>query len=120
MRDAWSIASSWQLIEEVTTQSRSSEWLQRLEQAGIPCGPINNYAQVFSDPQVLAQEMAVEVDHPALGRLHALGTPIKMSHTPLNPRRRAPLLGEHTDAVLRAAGVDAAELEELRASGAIR
>ena len=97
-----------------------AEWLTRFEAEGIPCGPINDYGQVFADPQVVAREMAVEVEHPVLGRLRGLGTPIKMSATPLDPRRRAPQLGEHTDEVLRAAGVGEEEIRELRAAGAIR
>ena len=64
--------------------------------------------------------MAVEVEHPTLGRLRTLGTPIKMSATPLDPRRRAPLLGEHTEEVLRAAGYGEEELRSLRSTGAIR
>jgi crotonobetainyl-CoA:carnitine CoA-transferase CaiB-like acyl-CoA transferase len=108
-----------QRIEEVTAGASCAEWLQRLDDAGIPCGPINDYAQVFADPQVRARDMAVEVDHPALGRMRTLGTPIKMSATPLDPRRRAPMLGEHTEEVLRAAGFDDAALRNLRDTGAI-
>ncbi len=107
------------LIEAVTRQAPCADWLQRLEAGGIPCGPIHDYAQVFADPQVAARELVVEVDHPALGRLRTLGTPIKMSATPLNPRRPAPRLGEHTELVLRAAGFDEAALGDLRAAGAI-
>jgi formyl-CoA transferase len=109
-----------QLIEEITVGATCAAWLQRLEQAGIPCGPINDYAQVFADPQVIAREMALEVDHPTLGSLRTLGTPIKMSETPLEPRRRAPLLGEHTDEVLLGAGFAEREIAELRSSGAVR
>jgi formyl-CoA transferase len=61
--------------------------------------------------------MLLEVDHPALGALHALGTPIKMSRTPLDPSRRAPLLGEHNTAVLEQAGYSSEQIEELRRQG---
>ena len=108
------------LIEEVTAKASREDWLRRLDDAGIPCGPINTYGEVFADPQVIARELAVEVDHPTLGRLRTLGTPIKMSATPLNPHRRAPLLGEHTETVLRDAGFSVDELQSLRSSGAIR
>ena len=64
--------------------------------------------------------MTVDVDHPTLGTLRTLGTPIKMSETPLNPRARGPLLGEHTDDVLAEAGYSADEIEQLRYSGAVR
>lgn len=109
-----------ELIERITITGSCADWLQRLGAAGIPCGPIHNYAQVFADPQVVAREMAVDVEHPALGRLRTLGTPIKMSATPLNVHRRAPLLGEHTVEVLQDAGFADEEIAELRAAGAIR
>ena len=92
------------------TQPRAS-WLEQLEQAGVPCGPILDYEEALTTPQAIARKMTLEVDHPTLGRLRALGTPIKMSATPLNPTRRAPLLGEHTDDVLRDFGYS-----ELRSS----
>jgi formyl-CoA transferase len=107
------------LIEEVTAGGTCADWLQRLDAAGIPSGPIHDYAQVFADPQVVAREMAVDVEHPVLGPLRTLGTPIKMSATPLNVRRRAPLLGEHTVQVLQAAGFDDQEIAGLRDAGAI-
>jgi crotonobetainyl-CoA:carnitine CoA-transferase CaiB-like acyl-CoA transferase len=90
-------------IEAITSLQARSHWLALLEANDIPCGPINDYAQVFADPQVRAREMVVEVDHPTLGRLRALGSPLKMSDTPPDVRRRAPRLGEHTDAVPRTA-----------------
>jgi formyl-CoA transferase len=91
-------------IEAVTVARPCAEWLAALDAAGVPCGPINDYAQVFADPQVVARGMAVPVDHPTLGPLQTLGTPIKMSATPLKVGRRAPLLGEHTAVVLREFG----------------
>jgi crotonobetainyl-CoA:carnitine CoA-transferase CaiB-like acyl-CoA transferase len=100
-------------IEEVTESGTCSQWLARFEASDIPCGPINNYAQVFTDPQVIAREMAVDVDHPTLGRLRTLGSPIKMSATPAEVTRRAPMLGEHTAEVLREAGFSAAEIAAL-------
>lgn len=106
------------LIERVTVTAPAAEWLQRLEEAGVPCGPIHDYAAVFADPQVVAREMVVEVDHPSLGRIRALGTPLKLSETPLDPRRPAPRLGEHTDQVLADAGFSAGEIAALRAAGA--
>ena len=107
-------------IEAVMATGTRAEWLARFEAAGIPSGPINDYAQVFADPQVAARDMVVEVDHPVLGRLRGLGSPVKMSATPLNPRRRAPRLGEHTDEVLLAAGIGDEELRQMRATGAVR
>jgi crotonobetainyl-CoA:carnitine CoA-transferase CaiB-like acyl-CoA transferase len=106
-------------IESITAEQPRSHWLALLEANDIPCGPINDYAQVFADPQVRAREMVVEVDHPTLGRLRTLGSPLKMSGTPPDVRRRAPLLGEHTDAVLREAGFSDEEIAAMREAGAI-
>ena len=104
------------LIDSVTQTQSVADWLRRLDDAGIPCGPILNYDQVFADPQVKAREMIQEVDHPALGKLRTLGTPLKMSETPLNPRRPAPRLGEHTEEVVLAAGFTAVEVSLLQSA----
>jgi crotonobetainyl-CoA:carnitine CoA-transferase CaiB-like acyl-CoA transferase len=76
------------LIEPITSEHPRAHWLERLDEAGIPCGPINDYAEMFRDPQVIAREMLVEIDHPSTGRMRALGIPIKLSETPLD--RSAP------------------------------
>jgi formyl-CoA transferase len=93
-------------IEAVTVARPRTHWLALFAANDVPCGPINTYAQVFADPQVQAREMVVETDHPVLGRIKTLGAPVKMSATPAIVRRRAPLLGEHTEEVLREAGCD--------------
>jgi formyl-CoA transferase len=108
------------LIDAVTSTATRDEWLRRLDEAGVPCGPILNYAEVFATPQAQAREMSVEIDHPILGPTRAIGTPLKLSATPLNARRRAPMMGEHTDEVLAAAGYSCDEIEQLRAAGAAR
>jgi len=107
------------LIEGVMSGQPRQHWLSLLDAAEIPCGPINDYAQVFSDPQVAARGMVLETDHPALGSLRTLGSPIKMSATPADASRRAPLLGEHTDEVLTQFGLSADDIAALRRSGAV-
>jgi crotonobetainyl-CoA:carnitine CoA-transferase CaiB-like acyl-CoA transferase len=97
-------------IEAVTSGRPRAHWLALFENNGLPCGPINNYAEVFDDPQVLARGMVVETEHPRLGRIRALGTPVKMSVTPPIAGRRAPLLGEHTREVLAELGYDEATI----------
>jgi formyl-CoA transferase len=101
-------------IEAITITRPRAHWLELFDANSIPCGPINDYAQVFQDPQVLAREMVVDVEHPTLGSIKALGSPIKMSATPPDVRRRAPLLGEHTEEVLSEMGFEAGEIETLR------
>jgi len=108
-----------ELIESVLRDRPCAHWLALFEANDFPCGPINDYAAVFADPQVQAREMIVNVDHPTLGTVQALGSPIKMSATPPDPSRRAPLLGEHTDEVLRQAGFSQDEIDRLRSDGAI-
>ena len=91
-------------IERITVEHTREHWIARLEEAGIPCGPINNYEEVYADPQVRARGMVVELDHPSLGRVRMPGPPVKMSETPPVAARPAPLLGQHTREVLREAG----------------
>jgi crotonobetainyl-CoA:carnitine CoA-transferase CaiB-like acyl-CoA transferase len=100
-------------IESVTRQRPRSHWLAAFEASDIPSGPINTYAEVFADPQVVAREMVVHLEHPTLGSMRTLGSPIKLSASPPDVRRRAPHLGEHTEEVLREAGFGAADLAEL-------
>jgi len=101
-------------IEAITRGEPRAHWLALFDANEIPCGPINDYARVFSDPQVIAREMVVETDHPALGRLRTLGSPIKLSATPPDVRRRAPQLGEHTDEILREMGYSDTDIQALR------
>ncbi len=88
------------LISDKTRQKTTNEWREILDLAGVPNGPINSVDQVIADPQVIAREMIVEVDHPKAGKTFLPGIPIKLSETPGNIRRPAPLLGEHTHEIL--------------------
>jgi crotonobetainyl-CoA:carnitine CoA-transferase CaiB-like acyl-CoA transferase len=94
-------------------------WLGALEEVGVPCGPVNNMLQALADPQTLARDMVVEVDHSSLGKVKTLGLPIKFSQTPGKVRTGAPRYGQHTAAVLGAYGFDADEIAALQAEGAI-
>ncbi|HYN06324.1 MAG TPA: CoA transferase [Vicinamibacterales bacterium] len=97
-------------IEAITSTNTKAHWLAKLEARRIPCGPINTYADAFADPHVQARQMVVEIDHPSLGTLKTLGSPIKMSDTPPVVGRHVPRLGEHTRDVLREAGLTDEEI----------
>jgi crotonobetainyl-CoA:carnitine CoA-transferase CaiB-like acyl-CoA transferase len=94
------------------------EWVRLLEAEGVPCGPINSIAHMAADPQALAREMVVELDHPRAGSTRTLGLPIKLSASPGKVARPAPLLGQHTREVLAEFGFSASEIEALVHSGA--
>ena len=106
-------------IQEVTRTASREHWLARFEADGVPCGPINTYADALADEQIVAREMVVETDHPTLGRLRTLGAPVKLSRTPLTTGRPAPVLGQHTREVLGEVGYTDAEVSELRAAGVV-
>ena len=95
------------------------QWIERLNRAGVPCGRVMTLAEVFADPQVLAQEMVLEVEHPGHGRVRMTGFPVKLSATPARLRRPAPELGEHTDAVLRELGYGPEQIASLHDAGII-
>ncbi len=94
------------------------ELIKALEAEGVPCGRINSIADVAADPQALAREMVVELDHPRAGRTRALGLPVKLSRTPGKVSRPAPVLGQHTREVLEEFGFSRAEIHSLVESGA--
>ena len=87
------------ILSEETCKQPTDWWLERLEAAGIPCGPVLDHAQVLTHPQTLARHMVEEVDHPTAGRMKMLGIPVKMSGTPGGIRRPAPRLNEHGDEI---------------------
>jgi crotonobetainyl-CoA:carnitine CoA-transferase CaiB-like acyl-CoA transferase len=90
-----------------------------LNKAGVPAGPVLTMEQVFSDPQVLARAMKVELTHPEVGRFTTTGLPVKLSHTPGAIERRPPLYGEHTREVLLECELTSAEIARLERNGII-
>jgi crotonobetainyl-CoA:carnitine CoA-transferase CaiB-like acyl-CoA transferase len=95
------------------------DWVEQLQKVSVPCGPINDLADVFSDPQILFRDMYQEMSHPTLGKIKQLGIPIKFSRTPGGLDRPPPLLGEHNGEVLKGLGYSAAEIEELESQEVI-
>jgi crotonobetainyl-CoA:carnitine CoA-transferase CaiB-like acyl-CoA transferase len=95
-------------------------WIERLTAAGVPCGSVRNLEELFADPQIAARAMVAHLQHPAVGAIRVLGTPLKLSETAAEIRTAPPTLGQHTAEVLTAeAGVAAADLDALRAKGVI-
>jgi crotonobetainyl-CoA:carnitine CoA-transferase CaiB-like acyl-CoA transferase len=94
-----------ELIEAALSVDTSDAWIARINAAGVPCGRVQNLAEVFSDPQVIAQQMAMDVEHPGHGSVRMLGFPVKLHGTPCEVRLPAPALGEHTEEVLASVGL---------------
>jgi formyl-CoA transferase/CoA:oxalate CoA-transferase len=112
-------AALTQEIESVLAEHDVEHWTTVLNAAGVPTGPVLDLKQVFEDPQVLARAMLVELPHPEVGTFRTTGLPVKLSGTPGAITRRPPLLGEHTDEVLRELGLDDTEVRSLRAQGIV-
>ena len=106
-------------LEKTFASQSTGHWLGLLEKAGVPSGPINDLAEVYSDPQVLARDMVVETEHPSAGRIRNIGLPLKLSGTPGAIRRPAPTLGQHTAEVLAETGYSAGEIAAFRESGVV-
>ncbi|HXF83375.1 MAG TPA: CoA transferase [bacterium] len=121
--DAARTAHRRQLAAEIERTMRArpaAHWLAALEEAGVPCGPILTYAEVFADPHVQARGMVAELTHPVAGPIRQLGPAVKLSATPAALRRPAPRLGEHTREVLRELGYDERAVDDLVRRGVVR
>ncbi len=104
-------------IEAVTTTRTTAEWIEVLDAAGVPCGPVLSYDQILTDPQVAAREMITEMDHPLMGPIKTLGQPAKFSGSRSQPGRPAPWLGQHSREVLAWLGLAPDEIGELEREG---
>ncbi len=106
-------------IAVITRRKTSAAWIEALNAAGVPCGPIYRMDEMFADPQVRHVEMAVPVDHPRLGTFKIVGQAAKLSRTPSAIRTATAELGEHNDEILAELGYSGAEIAEMRAAGVI-
>ncbi|WP_165678052.1 CaiB/BaiF CoA transferase family protein [Metapseudomonas otitidis] len=108
------------LIRQATVFKTTTEWVAALEAVGVPCGPINDLAAVFEDPQVLARGLKVELPHALAGAVAQVASPLRLSDTPVEYRMAPPRLGEHTASVLeRVLGLSAEAIERLRQEGVV-
>jgi formyl-CoA transferase len=108
------------ILSEIMLRRSTREWLAALEAAGVPCGPINDLAQVFSEPQAMARNLKFELQHPRAGKVALVRSPMRFSETPIEHGLPPPLLGQHTDEVLRSLlGKSEAEVARLRSEGII-
>ena len=107
-------------LDGIFARRTTREWVDALEAAGVPNGPINTIEQVFAEPQAIARGLRLELAHPLAGKVSLTRSPMRFSATALEHERPPPLLGEHTDEVLRTVlGFSAGEVEKLRADGVV-
>jgi crotonobetainyl-CoA:carnitine CoA-transferase CaiB-like acyl-CoA transferase len=108
------------LLRAVFAKRSTREWVEILEAAGVPNGPINDVAQVFEEPQVKARGIRVELDHPVAGKLPTVASPMRFSATPVEYKLAPPVLGQHTEEILRGLlNKTDAEIAKLKADGAV-
>jgi formyl-CoA transferase len=88
-------------VAAVMATRSTREWVEALEAAGVPCGPINDLAQVYQEPQVIARGIRVDIEHPVAGSMPTVASPMRFSQTPIEYKRPPPTLGQHTEEVLR-------------------
>ena len=108
------------ILDEIFARRTTREWVDALEAAGVPNGPINTIEQVFAEPQAIARGLRMELPHPAAGKVSLVRSPMRFSATPVEHERPPPLLGEHTDEVLRGLlGMGDEEIAKLRADAVV-
>jgi crotonobetainyl-CoA:carnitine CoA-transferase CaiB-like acyl-CoA transferase len=107
------------LVAEVLRTRGMHEWAERLNEAGVPCGPINTVPDVFKDAQVLERGMLVNIPHPAAGTVPQVASPMNFMQAPLSYDTPPPLLGQHSEEILRELGLEASEIEALTKSGVV-
>ncbi|MCH2409842.1 CoA transferase [Myxococcota bacterium] len=106
-------------IEKVLSNRSVDSWVELINSAGVPCGPVLNMQEVFENPQVLARNMKVEMPHPEVGTFITTGLPVKLSETPGKIERRPALHGEHTEEILREFGIEDTEIDFLKRESVI-
>ena len=111
------LAALSEILNGIFRKRTTAQWQRVLDEGGVPAGPILNVGEMHRDPQTLARDMVVDLEHPTAGTVRTLGLPVKFSQTPGSVRRAAPVLGQHTVEVLQEAGYSEAEIEGMLANG---
>lgn len=106
-------------VHAVIRQRSADEWLETLRAAEVPVGKINSVSEALADPHLLERHFIVELEHPSLGMLRSLATPVHMSMTPLRYERHPPLLGEHTEQILGELGYSSEKINQFQTEGVI-
>jgi crotonobetainyl-CoA:carnitine CoA-transferase CaiB-like acyl-CoA transferase len=106
-------------IEAVFATRPTAHWVEKLDEAGVPGGPVYTYDQILNDPHIKARDMVVEIEHPKIGVMKSLGIPVKHTGELLAIRRPAPWLGQHSSEVLEELGYSASEIEGLFWAGVV-
>lgn len=107
------LASLVEILNPIFQQQPINDWLEKLESAGVPAGPVLGIAEMHQDPQAIARDMVPELDHPVAGKMQTIGAPVKFSGTPCKVANAAPTLGQHSRQVLREFGYEDAEIDRL-------
>ena len=107
------------ILQAIFKEKGTAEWINILEEEGIPCGSIDNYGEVFANPQTIKNEMVIELEHPIAGKIKVTGLPVKLQETPGSIRLPPPTLGQHTQEILTQLGYSTAEIDHLKARGVI-
>jgi crotonobetainyl-CoA:carnitine CoA-transferase CaiB-like acyl-CoA transferase len=107
-------------LQDLLVTRPTAHWVAALDGAGMPGWPVLTYSEALAQAQVAARDMVVEIEHPVIGPMHALGLPAKLSETPASVGLAAPLLGQHSREVLRSAGRTDAEIDAWIACGTVQ